>query len=245
MSGSSSNFLFDFRFGQTWSETKTLQIVLESFCVHSSAHASFYFPYRGSSCFPSVFLPLWSPTFPPRALALISFFLAKVRFSLTLTLFFLMIWCSGPMVLFLFVLAKAALAYLPTAHFVVLLRLRFPYQQAQYAQVSLLKPAPLYKLFAGLGSTYKSATSLLLSSYLFCSPLHVSFYFNLSGRSDRSLWQICLHFPSVLSGHNGFPDTGFSRRTTRLMSWPNGERYSCPLQSLVVSLLLSLVSSLI
>ena len=31
-----------FRFGQTWSETKTLQIVLESFCVHSPAHASFY-----------------------------------------------------------------------------------------------------------------------------------------------------------------------------------------------------------
>ena len=31
-----------FRFGQTRSETKTLQIVLESFCVHSPAHASFY-----------------------------------------------------------------------------------------------------------------------------------------------------------------------------------------------------------
>ena len=32
-----------FRFGQTRSETKTLQIVLESFCVHSPALASFYF----------------------------------------------------------------------------------------------------------------------------------------------------------------------------------------------------------
>ena len=32
-----------FRFGQTWSETKTVQIVLESFCVHSLAHAFFYF----------------------------------------------------------------------------------------------------------------------------------------------------------------------------------------------------------
>ena len=29
--------------GQTWSKTKTLQIVLESFCVHSPAHASFCF----------------------------------------------------------------------------------------------------------------------------------------------------------------------------------------------------------
>ena len=41
--GSSSSNLFSyFRFGQTWSETKTLQIVLESFCVQSPAHASFY-----------------------------------------------------------------------------------------------------------------------------------------------------------------------------------------------------------
>ena len=39
---SSPNLLSYFRFGQTWSETKTLQIVLESFCIHSSAHASFY-----------------------------------------------------------------------------------------------------------------------------------------------------------------------------------------------------------
>ena len=40
---SSPNLLSYFRFGQTWSETKTLQIVLESFCVHSPTHASFYF----------------------------------------------------------------------------------------------------------------------------------------------------------------------------------------------------------
>ena len=39
---SSPNLLSYFRFGQTWSKTKTLQIVLESFCVHSPAHASFY-----------------------------------------------------------------------------------------------------------------------------------------------------------------------------------------------------------
>ena len=40
---SSPNLLCYFRFGQTRSETKTLQIVLEGFCVHSPAHASFYF----------------------------------------------------------------------------------------------------------------------------------------------------------------------------------------------------------
>ena len=38
----SPNLLSYFRFGQTRSETKTLQIVLESFCVYSPAHASFY-----------------------------------------------------------------------------------------------------------------------------------------------------------------------------------------------------------
>ena len=42
-SSSSPNLFSYFKFGQTWSETKTLQIVLESFCVHSPAHASFYF----------------------------------------------------------------------------------------------------------------------------------------------------------------------------------------------------------
>ena len=34
---------FYFWFGQTWSKTKTLQIVLKRFCVHSPAHAFFYF----------------------------------------------------------------------------------------------------------------------------------------------------------------------------------------------------------
>ena len=42
------------------------------------------------------------------------------------------------------------------------LRLLFPFQQVQYAQVFLLKP--LCKLFVGLGSTNKPATSLLLLS---------------------------------------------------------------------------------
>ena len=38
----SPNLLSFFRFGQTRGETKTLQIILESLCVHSLAHASFY-----------------------------------------------------------------------------------------------------------------------------------------------------------------------------------------------------------
>ena len=52
-------------------------------------------------------------------------------------------------------------------------------------------------------------------------------------------------FSPVLSGYNESPDSCFSRETTRLISLPDGERYSCSLQCLVVSLLLSLVSTLL
>ena len=61
-----------------------------------------------------------------------SLFPAKVRLSLTLTLSSLTIWYSGQTALFLFVLAKAAPAYLPTA-LSVALRPLFCNQQAQYA----------------------------------------------------------------------------------------------------------------
>ena len=110
-----------------------------------------------------------------------------------------------------------------------------------------LKPAPFCTLFAGLGSTNKSAISLLFSYYLTlvlssppCPLLHLSSYLKLCGRSGRN----CLLSP-VLSGYNGSPDTHFYQGTTRLMSWPDEERYLRPLLSLVVSLLLSLVSTLV
>ena len=116
--------------------------------------------------FPPWNLPsLWSPPFPLHALALIPLFLAKVRLSLTLTLSLLMIWYSGLTALFLFLLARAAPAYLPTA-LSVALRPLFPFRQAQYVQVFLLKPAPFCTFFAGLGSTNKSAISLLPSFFV-------------------------------------------------------------------------------
>ena len=73
-----------------------------------------------------------------------------------------MIRHSGQTALFLFLLARAAPAYLPTALSVVL-RPPFPFRQAQYVQVFPLKPAPFCTLFAGFGNTSKPATSLLLS----------------------------------------------------------------------------------
>ena len=42
MGSSSFNFHSYFRIGQTWSETKTRQILLKRFFIHSPAHASFY-----------------------------------------------------------------------------------------------------------------------------------------------------------------------------------------------------------
>ena len=100
-----------------------------------------------------------------------------------------MIWYSGKTALFPFLLAKAALAFLPTA-LSVALRPLFPFWQAQYVPVFPLKPAPFCMLFAGLGSTNKPATSLLFFFYvtlaLSLSPgplLHFSFL-------SQTLWKI-------------------------------------------------------
>ena len=103
------------------------------------------------------------------------------------------------------------------------------------------KACAILHALAGLGSTNKPVTSLLFSSYLtlVLSSPPFSFYLKLCGRSGRC----CLLSP-VLSDYNWFPDTRFSRRTTQLMSWPDGERFLHPMQSLVVSLL-SLISTLL
>ena len=123
-----------------------------------------------------------------------------------------------------------------------------PFQQAQCARVFPMKLAPFCMLFAGLGSTIKLVIFLLFSSYVIlalsslpCSLFYLFFYHKLFGRSDRN----DLLSPSVLSGYNGSPDIRFSRGTTRLMCWPDGERYLRPLRFLVVSFLLSLVSTLV
>ena len=99
-----------------------------------------------------------------------------------------------------------------------------------------------------LVSAAPTSLSLLFSFYLthvLSSPpyplLNLSFNHKLCGRSGRN----CLLSPLVLSSYNGSADTHFSRETTQLISWPNGERYLRPLQSLLVSILLSLVSSLV
>ena len=76
-------------------------------------------------------------------------------------------------------------------------------------------------------TTLPSPPSFLLSQSLWKTRQELS---SLSSCSIRLQW---------VPGHL------FSRRTTRLMGLPNGERNSCPLRSLVVSLLLSLVSTFV
>ena len=105
-----------FRFGQTLSETKTLQIVLESFCVHSPANAFFDISSGDSPCLPS--LSSWVPALHYcgvhpflSMLSLMPLFLAKVRRSPTLTVSHLTMWYSGQKALFLFFLTKLALGY--------------------------------------------------------------------------------------------------------------------------------------
>ena len=84
-------------------------------------------------------------------------------------------------------------------------------------------------------------SSLLLLSDSRSVLAALSSHLKLCGRFGRN----CLLSPSVLSGYNGSPDICFSRGTTRPMSWPDGVRCLRPPQSLVVSLLLSLVSTLV
>ena len=156
----------------------------------------------------------------------------------------LMILYSGQTAFFH--LARAAPAYLPTA-LSVALRPLFSFQQTQYVEVFPLKPTPFCTLFVGLGSTNKSAIYLLFSYLTLalssppCPLLDLSSYLKLCGRSGRN----CLPSPPVQLGYNGSSDIRFSRETMRLMTWLDEERYSRPPQSLVVSLLLALASTLV
>ena len=72
-------------------------------------------------------------------------------------------------------------------------------------------------ILLALRSTNKFAISFLLPFHP--TLFHLSFYLNFSGRN------YLLSLP-VLPGYNGSSNTRFSREKARLMSWPDGERYS-------------------
>ena len=151
-----------------------------------------------------------SPLFPLHALALIPLTLAKMRLSPTLTISPLMIWYSGQTALFLFLFARTAPLFLPTA-LSVALRPLFPFQQAQFVPVFPLKPAPFCTLFAGLGNTIKSAIFFLLSdSRSVLATLSSPPPFLLS-QTLRQIWQELFFFSSCsirlqwVSGHSFLP----------------------------------------
>ena len=142
-------------------------------------------------------------------------------------------WCFGQTTLFLFLLAKVALAYLPTALSVVLRPLSFSaglvYSSFSHEACSILQDLCWIRQHQKVCHFF----SIRLS---FFPPRRLSFYLKLSG------WNYLLS-PPVLSGYNGSPDTRFSWGTTQLMGWPYREHYLCPLQSFVVALLLFLLST--
>ena len=124
------------------------------------------------------------------------------------------------------------------------LRALFPFRQAQYDQVFPQKPAPFCTLFACLGNTIKSAISLLFSSCLTLVTLSSPPSFLLS-QTSRQIWQELSSLSSCSIRLQWVPGHRFSQGTTRLTSLPDGERCLRLPQSLVVSLLLSLVSTFV
>ena len=188
----------------------------------------------------------WSPPFPVHALALIPLSLAKLRLSpiLTLSPHDLVLWIDGSVP---FPLGKGGPGVL--------------------ANCSLCGTEATLSFSAGSVCSSFSAEACAILHALCWSRQHQQFchFSSLLLLSDsrsvlatlssppsfllsQTLWQIWQELSSlspVLSGYNGCPDTRFSRGTTRPMSLPDGVRYLRPPQSLVVSLLLSLVSTLI
>ena len=151
-----------------------------------------------------------------------------------------MIWCFGQTAQFLFLLARAAPAFLPTA-LSVSLRPLFLLWQAQYAQVFRLKPAPFCTLFAGLGSTNKSAISLLLlsdSRSVFSSIF--PFISNSVAALSGTAFSFFLFYQAAMGLRHPFlPGNDAADELTRR------ERCLRPLQFLVVPLHLSLVPTLV
>ena len=130
--------------------------------------------------------PLWNlPSFMVESTLLTPHALALIPFSLAHLDFFpphdLVLWTDGSLA---FPFGRGGSGVL--ANCSPALRPLFPFQQAQYVQVFLLKLAPFCTLFSGFGSTNKSATCLLLCDSRFVLATLSSPFFLLS----QTLWQI-------------------------------------------------------
>ena len=184
----------------------------------------------------------WSSLFLLHAFALTALFLAKVRLSLTLTLLshHLVTWTDGSVSFPCGIGGSRVLANFLVLLFVLLTlwcRGRLFLRQAQFVQAYLLSPGLFFKLSAGLGSTHKPDTFLLLLSgapSVLATFFSLLFYLAFCGTSGRNYF---FSLFVVLSVYNGSPVTSFFRAMTRPMSWP--DEMQCPnhLQFHVVSYL--------
>ena len=138
--------------------------------------------------------------------------------------------------MFLFLLARAVPAFSPTA-LSVALRPFFPFQQAQYVQVFPLKPAPFCTLFAGLGTTNKSATFLLFSYYL-----TVVLFSPPSFLLSQTLWQIwqelsslsfCFNRLQWVPGHSFLPGNDAADELARRGTLLSPSAIPCSLSPLI------------
>ena len=123
----------------------------------------------------------------------------------------------------------------------------FPSQQAHYAHVFLLKSVPFCKLFASLGSTNKSAISLLFSYYLTIalflpsySLLHLSLYLNLCQKLF-SLFSSSIKLQWV-PGHSFLPDDDAADELARLEALLTPSAIPCSHSSLISGIHSSLFS---
>ena len=127
----------------------------------------------------------------------------------------------------------------------------FSFQQAQYAQVFPLKSAPFCTLFVGLGSTNKSATSLLLLSD-FCSVL-ATLSSSPSFLLPQSLWQIWQELFSLscsirlqwVPGHSFLPGNDSVDELARQGALHVFSAIPCDLSSLVFCLVFSRTESIL
>ena len=147
--------------------------------------------------------------------------------------------------MFLSLLAKPALAYLPTA-LSVASRPLFSFSADQVCSSFSAEACAILQALCWSRQhqqVYRFSYLLLLSDSrsVLATPFSPSSFLLPQSLSENVFSLLQSYQLSGLQFYNGSPDTRFFQTTTRLMNWPDREGYLFPQKSLVVTLLLSLV----